>query len=210
MSTLLLVRHGETALKSSERYWGHTDVKLGALGIEQAERVRDLLATERIDIIFSSNLERAWKTAESIASRHRVEVITCAELKEVNFGEVEGLTFKEISQRYPEVVKSWVEGKTEIKYPGGESLSELAERASNFTRRLKNVSPEQTVLIVAHSGVLRLLMCHLMGIGQENWWRFKLDFASLSVMETNSRGAILRSLNNISHLGGINCVKDVS
>ena len=204
MSTLLLVRHGETELKSSERYWGHTDVKLGALGIEQAERVRDLLATERIDIIFSSNLERAWKTAEIIASRHKVGVITCAELKEVNFGELEGLTFKEISQRYPKVVKSWVEGKTEMKYPGGESLSELAERASNFTRRLKNVSPEQTVLIVAHSGVLRLLMCHLMGIGQENWWRFKLDFASLSVMETNSRGAILRSLNNISHLGGIN------
>lgn len=204
MSTLLLVRHGETELKSSERYWGHTDVKLGALGIEQAERVRDLLATERIDIIFSSNLERASKTADIIASRHKMEVITCAELKEVNFGELEGLTFKEIAQRYPEVVKSWVEGKTDLKYPGGESLSELAERASNFTRRLKNVSPEQTVLIVAHSGVLRLLMCHLMGIGQENWWRFKLDFASLSVMETNSRGAILRSLNNISHLGGIN------
>jgi alpha-ribazole phosphatase len=170
MSTLLLVRHGETELKSSERYWGHTDVKLGALGIEQAERVRDLLATERIDIIFSSNLERASKTADIIASRHKVGVITCAELKEVNFGELEGLTFKEIAQRYPEVVKSWVEGKTDLKYPGGESL----------------------------------LMCHLMGIGKENWWRFKLDFASLSVMETNSRGAILRSLNNISHLGGIN------
>lgn len=204
MSTLLLVRHGETELKSSERYWGHTDVKLGALGIEQAERVRDLLATERIDIIFSSNLERASKTADIIASRHKMEVITCAELKEVNFGELEGLTFKEIAQRYPEVAKSWAEGKTDLKYPCGESLSELAERASNFTRRLKNVSPEQTVLIVAHSGVLRLLMCHLMGIGKENWWRFKLDFASLSVMETNSRGAILRSLNNISHLGGIN------
>jgi len=204
MSTLLLVRHGETALNSSERYWGHTDVKLGALGIKQAERLRDLLAEEKINVIYSSNLERAWKTAEIIASRHKVDIITCAELKEVNFGELEGLTFKEIAQRYPEVVKSWVEGKTELKYPGGESLSEFAERANSFARRLKDVAPEQTALIVAHSGVLRLLMCHLMDIGQENWWRFKLDFASLSVMETNSRGAILISLNNISHLGGIN------
>jgi len=204
MSTLLLVRHGETALNSSERYWGHTDVKLGALGIKQAERLRDLLAEEKINVIYSSNLERAWKTAEIIASRHKVDIITCAELKEVNFGELEGLTFKEIAQRYPEVVKSWVEGKTELKYPGGESLSEFAVRVTSFTQRLKNVAPEQTALIVAHSGVLRLLMCHLMDIGQENWWRFKLDFASLSVMETNSRGAILISLNNISHLGGIN------
>jgi len=204
MSTLLLVRHGETALNSSERYWGHTDVKLGALGIKQAERLRELLAEENIDAIYSSDLERAWKTAEIIASRHKTDIITCAELKEVNFGELEGLTFNEIAQRYPEVVKAWIEGKPGLKYPGGESLSEFAERVTSFTRRLKNVAPEQTALIVAHSGVLRLLMCHLMDIGQENWWRFKLDFASLSVMETNSRGAILMSLNNISHLGGIN------
>jgi len=200
MSTLLLVRHGETALNSSERYWGHTDVKLGAQGMEQAERLRDLLAEEKIDVIYSSNLERAWKTAEIIASRHKANIITCAELEEINFGELEGLTFNEIAQRYPEVVKSWIEGKLGLKYPGGESLSEFAERVSGFTRRLRNVAPEQTALIVAHSGVLRLLMCHLMDIGQENWWRFKLDFASLSVMETNSRGAILMSLNNISHL----------
>ncbi len=200
MSTLLLVRHGETELKSSLRYWGHTDVKLGALGIEQAERLRDLLSTEKIDVIYSSSLERASKTAEIIASRHNAEIITCAELREVNFGDIEGLTFNEVSQRYPEVVKSWIEGNLELKYPGGESLSEFAKRVTSFTRRLKNVAPEQTALIVAHSGVLRLLMCHLMDIGPQNWWRFRLDFASLSVIETNSRGAILMSLNNISHL----------
>lgn len=200
MTTLLLVRHGETELKSSERYWGHTDVKLGTLGMEQVEKLRDLLATEKIDIIFSSNLKRASKTAEIIASRHNAKIIICAELREVNFGDIEGLTFNEVTQRYPEVAKSWIDGNLELKYPGGESLGEFAKRVTSFTRRLKNVTPEQTALIVAHSGTLRLLMCHLMGIGPQNWWRFRLDFASLSVMETSNRGAILVTLNNISHL----------
>jgi len=200
MATLLLVRHGETELKSSERYWGYTDVKLGALGMEQVEKLRDLLATRKIDIIFSSNLKRASKTAEVIASRHNAEIIICSELSEVNFGDIEGLTFNEAAQRYPEVVKSWIDGNSELKYPGGESLREFAERVTSFTRRLKNMAPEQTALIAAHSGTLRLLICHLMDIGQQNWWRFRLDFASLSVMETSSRGAILMTLNHISHL----------
>jgi len=141
MSTLLLVRHGETALNSSERYWGHTDVKLGALGIKQAERLRELLAEENIDAIYSSNLERAWKTAEIIASRHKADIITCAELKEVNFGELEGLTFNEIAQRYPEVVKSWIEGKQGLKYPGGESLSEFTGANSPYRGSQRCAAP---------------------------------------------------------------------
>ena len=92
MSRLLLVRHGDTELNSAERYWGNTDVKLSDAGFRQAERLRDRLATERIDAIYSSELRRASATAEIIASSHRLHVIICAELREMNFGELEGLT----------------------------------------------------------------------------------------------------------------------
>ena len=203
MSTLFLVRHGETELKSSERYWGHTDVKLSKLGIEQAERLRDLLATEKIDVAYSSDLQRTLVTAEIIASKHSAEIIKCPELREISFGELEGLTFSEIAQRYPEVVKSWKEGKIEFKYPGGESMGSLIRRVASFPKRLKDLAPEQTALIVAHSGSLRMLMCHLLGIEPQRWWQFRLDFTSLSILETNSRGAILMSLNNTCHLGGL-------
>ena len=204
MSTLLLARHGETVLKSSVRYWGHTDVELSALGIEQAERLRDLLATEKIDAIYSSDLKRASTTAEIIASKHNIEVIICPEIREVCFGELEGLTFDEVKQRYPEVVKSWMEGGLDLKYPGGESLAEVSERASDFSSRLRTLPAEQTTLIVAHSGFLRLLMCHLLDIGPQHWYQLHIDFASLSTIETHSQRAILRSLNNTSHLGGLN------
>lgn len=205
MSTLFMARHGETELRSSVRFWGQTDVKLSALGIKQAERLRDLLLTERIDAIYSSDLKRASATAEIIASKHNnTEIITCPELREVSFGEIEGLTFEEVNQRYPEIVKSWTEGNPELSYPGGERLAEFSQRVSQFIPRLKTLPPEQTALIVAHSGSLRVLMCHLLSIGPQHWRQLQLDFASLSMVETHSRGAILKSLNNTSHLGGIN------
>ena len=90
MSRILLVRHGDTKSNSRQRFWGVTDVELSHDGLRQAERLRDYLAAKKIDAVYSSNLKRAQVTAEIIASRHQLDVVTCAELREVNFGELEG------------------------------------------------------------------------------------------------------------------------
>lgn len=201
MSRLLLVRHGETELKSSEKLWGATDVKLSALGNRQAERLRDRLAKERIASIYSSNLQRAVVTAEVIASRHALGVIKCAELREINFGHLEGLTFEEVSQLYPEVVKLRLERNPKLKYPGGDSFEEFGERVSQFLSRLEQHGAEETILIVAHSGVLRVLLCRLLNMDLSHIWQFPLDLASLSVLETNNKQvATLSLLNDVSHL----------
>ena len=200
MSRLLLVRHGDTELNSAERYWGSTDVKLSDAGFRQAEMLRDRLATERIDVIYSSNLRRASATAQIIASSHRLDIITCAELREIDFGELEGLTFNEISQLYPEVTELWLQRSPGLKYPGGESVDELTSRVSQFVGRLENHAPQETILIVAHSGVLRTLVCQLLGIELRYRWQFRLDLASLSVLETHPAGAILNLLNDVSHM----------
>jgi len=200
LSRLLLIRHGDTESNSAERYWGDTDVKLSDAGLRQAERLRDRLATERINAIYSSDLSRALVTAETIASNHRLEIITCAELREMNFGELEGLTFDEISRRYPEVTELWLKRSPKLKCPGGESLEEHNIRISQFTGRLENHAPQETIVIVAHSGSLRSLLCHLLGIGPERRWQFRLDLASLTILDTYSQGAILSLLNDVSHL----------
>ncbi|TET17798.1 MAG: histidine phosphatase family protein [Dehalococcoidia bacterium] len=200
MSRLLLVRHGETELKSSKRLWGHTDVKLSALGLKQAERLRDRLATQKIDAIYSSDLQRALATAKIIASRYQVEVTACAELREINFGKIEGLNFEEIIQLYPEVVKSLMQRGPNLKFPGGESLDELSNRVSKFVDRLKKHTTEETILIVVHSGVLRTLICQLLGIELWHIYQFVPDLASLSILETYSEGAILSLFNDTSHL----------
>jgi alpha-ribazole phosphatase len=204
MSRILLVRHGETELNSAERYWGHSDVKLSALGLRQAEKLRDRLAVERIDAVYSSDLQRALVTAKTIASRHQLDVITCAELREINFGKLEGLNFEEISRLFPEFAAKWkVQRSTNIEFPGGESLDQLHRRVSNFVGRLKKHKAEETTLIVAHAGVLRSLICQLMGLELQHIYRIRLDLASLSILETYSTGAILTLLNDISHLGSV-------
>jgi len=201
VSRLLLVRHGETELNSAERYWGQSDVKLSALGVRQAERLRDRLAAQKIDAIYSSDLQRAWATAKTIASRHQLDVTICAELREINFGKIEGLNFEEISQLFPEFAAKWkARRSTNIEFPGGESLDQLNNRVSSFVGRLKQRKAEETVLIVAHAGVLRSLICQLMEIELRYIYQIRLDLASLSILETYSTGAILTLLNDTSHL----------
>ncbi len=200
MSRLLLARHGNTKGNSAERFWGQTDVALSDIGIWQAERLAGRLAEEKIDFIYTSQLCRASATAQIIAPRHRLEVIICPELLEINFGQVEGLTFSEIGERYPELARVWPNRDLAFRFPGGESIGDLDQRVTKFYDRLKKHAIEDTVLVVAHSGVLRLLICHLLEIDMRHWRQLRTDLASLSIVETNSQGATLHLLNDTSHL----------
>ena len=200
MSRLLLVRHGETELNSSERFWGRTDVALSAAGLRQVEQLRDRLAAEKIDVTYSSNMRRASLTAETIASKHKLEVTICPELREIDFGQLEGLTFDEICQLHPEIAELWTNWDLHTKFPGGESVDELDTRVSKFLDRLKKHAPEETILVVAHSAPLRLLICHLLGIELWHWRQFRLSLASLSIVGTYPQGAILTLLNDVGHL----------
>ena len=200
MSRLLLLRHGNTKLNNAIRFWGKTDVELSADGIKQAEKLRDRLAGEKIDTIYASKLSRACTTAEIIASRHPLNVSTLAELGEIDFGRVEGLTFEEISQLYPELAELLSGSDTLARFPGGESLEDLNNRVRKFLPRLEEHDSNATVLIVAHGGTLLLLICQLLRIGPENWRKMRLDLSSLSIVDYHTNGGILSLLNDVSHL----------
>ena len=157
MAKLFLVRHGNTRLNSTERFWGQTDVELGPDGIKQAKKLHDRLATEKIDTVYASSLRRTMATAEIITSRHQLDVIPCAELREINFGKIEGLTYQEIDQLYPELTKSWYTKTQIFRYPGGESIKErvlmriggkLGERSNVVTTRLSDEDLKQIDALV--------------------------------------------------------------
>jgi alpha-ribazole phosphatase len=200
LSRLLLVRHGNTKLNNAKRFWGKTDVELSNQGIRQAEKLRDRLATEKINAIYASTLSRARVTAEIIAAKHHLEITTRTELSEINFGWLEGLTFEEIGKLHPEMTAVLSKWSMRPKFPGGESLDELDKRVQMFLKQLKNHKPKDTILIVAHAGTLRLMICNLLGIDLEHWRHIQLDLASLSIMETYPQGAILSLLNDLCHL----------
>jgi alpha-ribazole phosphatase len=199
MARLLLVRHGQTKLHKADRFWGKTDIELSNIGIRQAEQLRDRLSRIKIDAVYSSTLLRAASTAEIIASRHKLKVIASNELCECSFGYAEGLTFKEISQKFPDLAEELARG-TAVSFPGGESLEQLNQRVRGFLEKLELHKPESKVAIVAHGGPLRLIICNLLGLGIQHWLQLRVDHASLSIVETYPEGNILNLLNDTSHL----------
>jgi alpha-ribazole phosphatase len=175
-------------------------VELGETGLHQAELLRDRLAMEQITCIYSSELKRASDTAKQIATRHNLKVITCPELREVDFGKLEGLDFTEIHTHFPDVEQMWLTRNPALVYPEGESLADFETRVSSFETKLKTHRENETVLVVAHAGVVRTLICRLLDMDMKNRWNLRVDLASLSIVEIYPEVNVLSLFNDVSHL----------
>lgn len=198
MTRLLIVRHGETEWNQTRRYQGQRDIPLNTTGLEQAERLAQRLAGENIVAAYSSDLRRAMRTAQAIVAGRGLEIVPCPELRELNFGGFEGLSFEEIQQRYPAEIVSWMRRGVDVSPPGGENLIQLAQRVSAAVERIEREHPQGTVLVTAHSGAVRALLCTLLEIDLGYWWRFRIGTGALSIVETYPEGAILTLMNETS------------
>jgi broad specificity phosphatase PhoE len=194
---LLLARHGETDYNRRWRYQGRIDLRLNQAGLLQAERLRHRLSREPIDVIYTSKLKRAEDTAGIIARGRGLRVVPCENLAEIDFGKFEGMTYAEIVKSYPD----WQPSDSSFTAYGGESLEQLARRIRAFENELRSDNPaDANILIIAHSGSLRVLLCVLLGIDIENWLRFCLTPASLTAVEDFGQKPVLTLLNDVSHL----------
>ena len=157
---LVLVRHGDTVADSSIRYYGATDVVLSRAGRHQAERAAGLIGDEVFGCVVASPLARAWQTATVLAPRQPI----CLEegFREVNFGDWEGLTREEIEDRDPALFARWQRDIPEFDYPGGEARASFRARIEAGLGRLLDLEAE-SVLVVAHKGVIRTLVERLTG-----------------------------------------------
>lgn len=199
MARLLLVRHGKTGGEGS-RYYGHINIGLSQEGVKQAEMLRARLASENLNVIYSSDLKRAFDTAEIIAAAHKLKVIPCSDLRELDFGKLAGMTFEEMKERYHETIRLLSGQDPDMSTPSGESLRQMSTRIKRFVAEVQEQLLERTLLVVAHGGSLKVLLCILLGISLKHWWQFRLEPASLTVMETYSKGSVLCLLNDTSHL----------
>ena len=200
MARLLLVRHGVTDHNTAHKFLGHTDMGLSAEGFVQVEKLRERLAKEKFDAVYSSDLKRARSSAEVVATGHDAEIVLCPELREINYGECESLTYGEIRTKFPELGEAINKLSPELSFPGGETLAAFIARTIKFLDRLSQHTPNHKVLIVAHGGPMRTLLCELLGVPQSCWRTFRLDNASLSVVDTYGPRTILSLLNDTSHL----------
>jgi broad specificity phosphatase PhoE len=204
MSRLLLVRHGTTEFNSSRRFLGHSDIDLSYTGLEQIGRLRDYLAGEKIDAVFASDLQRTMKTARIVTGGRMLEIVPCPELREMNYGVCEGLTFPQIGSIYPDIAEKCVNFTLELAFPEGENFKEFIERTSIFLERVKKHNQSDVLLVVSHNGPLKILICQLIGIAMEHWAQIRIDIASLSIVDISPRGTVLSRLNDTSYLKGLN------
>jgi len=202
LTRLLLVRHGDTEFNSSRRFMGHSDIELSPDGRRQIERLRDYLTGDSIEAAYASDLRRTMTTAAILAGGRDLQVIPCPELRELNYGLCEGLTFGEIGRDYPDVAKQCIDFSPALEFPQGETFHAFAARVVRFLQRVKDDGRNGPVLVVSHNGPIKVLICHLLGVGMEHWWQIRADTASLSIMDITPRGAVLTRLNDVSYLKG--------
>jgi len=151
---LIAVRHGETAWNRISRIQGHTDIPLNDVGHRQARQVGEAVAAEGVHAIYSSDLQRAADTARAIGKAAGVPVQLDEALRERHFGELEGLTHEEITARWPDDARRWRGRDPEYGPQGGETLQDFHARCVAALRRLAQRHLGQTVVLVAHGGVL--------------------------------------------------------
>lgn len=192
----ILVRHGETQWNTNGRFGGYTDVPLNEKGREQAKSAGQKLMDEKIDRVYCSDLSRATDTAQAILEHHSLPVNYSKSIREMNFGKWEGLTYKQILEEYPEHSKAWVEDYTHVACLEGESLQMFYDRIAQAFEEIKaDVRDGETALIVAHSGVIKGILCKEIIGSVDGFWKFKVENGGIVVLEFDGDFPILSALN---------------
>jgi alpha-ribazole phosphatase len=198
---LLLIRHGQTDWNLAQRFQGQSDIPLNETGRKQANALAQRLSAKHFDFVYSSDLQRATETANIIRrSGFQPDAFPDTRLREVHFGDWEGLTYDEIKEKHPDSLAAWEKDIYKNAPPNGETLEQLAIRVQSMLDELCAKHNDQTVLIVAHGGVLQTLICLALKLLPTMYWQFHLSTASLSEVAFYPAGAILNSLNDTSHL----------
>ncbi len=183
--TIYLLRHGNILQTNCERrYIGQIDLPLSADGVRQAHLLQSEFRGKEISAAFCSDLVRSIDTARIICQGLTANLIIRPDLREISMGEWEGKTFREISQAYPEEYVKRGENIAGYRIPGAESFGECRERVVEaFNEITKKV--EGNILIVAHAGVNRLLLGHILGMPVENIFRILQNYGCINVITAN-------------------------
>ena len=160
VTTLLLIRHGETAWNAEHRIQGRLDVPLSTTGVWQAGRLAERLAGEAIDAVVSSDLARAWMTGTPLADARGLSMVPEPRLRERVFGIFEGKTLDAIAAEHPEEFAAWRARDVDWRIPGGESGTEFIGRVLEAMREIVASHTGRTVAIVTHGGVLDVVYRH--------------------------------------------------
>lgn len=192
---LLLVRHGEVEEWARGRIYGRLDPSLSPTGSAQASAIARRVAEEGPVALLSSPSRRALQTAAPIAAATALAATTDARLREIEFGEYEGLTFAEAEQRDPVTWRAWMERPGQVRFPGGECWDEIRARAVEAGEAIAAAHPGDAAAVVTHGGVIRALLAEALGLAAERTFRIEIAFGSLTILRREPFGWMVESVN---------------
>ncbi len=205
---LIVVRHGETQYNIQNRITGQSDVPLSSLGERQAELVGAYLENQKIDLIVSSDLQRARDTAYAIAHPHNLSVQNDADLREIAMGEWEGHNGEEIATLFADSQIKWRTDATNYAIPGGgENLTQVHARITRAVERWYTQYPDATIIWATHGGFIGVLACHMLGLDISRRWQFRHDNASITEFRIQPERIIMVRLNETAHLADVRHVE---
>lgn len=199
-NTIYIVRHGQTEWNLLGKTQGHGNSDLTPKGIEQAELLADSMTKYPIDYIYSSDLGRAYQTAEIIGNKLNIEVEKTKALREMNFGTWEGRIIKDIIAEDPELYKMWRNEPHLAKIPQGETLSQIKERTDAFIKEINEKYDGKHIVLVTHSLCARIMLLSFLDSDVKNIYRINQANTALNIIELRDYGPVVMKMNDTTHI----------
>lgn len=187
---LILLRHGNTGFE--DRYIGTKDVPLSSTGVARIASLKPTFQSRKIDRIVVSPMLRCRQSAELLFSYRSFSYDD--DLREVDFGRWEGLNFSEIVKTDPELVDRWAVWSPDFCFPQGECIGDFINRVHNVGERLAE-SSDKNILVVAHGGVIRALICYFLKLEASDYLLFQVEKGKYATLDLFREGAVLTGLN---------------
>lgn len=201
MGKIFLVRHGQTAWNRANAYIGSTDLPITSNGREEAALVANRLEEQDIAAIYASSLLRARQTAEVIAERFNLPIRTVHELREVNYGEWEGIPESEVGDRYPDIFPRWRANPMDVRIPAGETFAELRDRAFPAFMGIVESHRDENIAIAAHKSTNRVILCCVLEMDVSRYRQIGQVNSAINVLNLREDGRlIVEQINDTCHL----------
>ena len=203
-TTLLLVRHGESAANGKGFFAGQTDIELSDRGRMQAEKVADwLFENYQVDKIYSSDLKRAYDTAEFIAKKYALQIQKTGALREINAGEWQGKTFDELQKSYADGYGVWLKDIGNAKCPQGETVEGLYDRIQRTVFNIIKENEGKNIVIVTHATPIRVLCCWALGVSLVDMKKVAwVSNASVTEIRVSAGERVLHQMSTDEYLVG--------
>lgn len=196
VTRVYLARHGQTSNHHTKCYNGQNDIDLTAIGHKQSQRLTQRLATVPLHAVYSSDLQRCRIAAEQIAACHNLSPKLDARLRERHVGRWQGRPWQEIAATEPDLWQAYVDDIAQQSPPGGESLHQVAARLLPAWQAIIANHPGQTLAIVAHGGINRVLLLHILGAPLQSAFNLEQKFACLNLIEVYADGhSVIQYIN---------------